>query len=122
MILCILKLEFSCRHNENMFLQSFHSWLIYLPQVALECKLFIMLSFFFQVAGCEVASRKIDEVISLDGETDQKVSSFSAIPDEFFEDMESVWKGRIKTIHINDVLTSVDKAAEDLNLAVGLFN
>lgn len=70
------------------------------------------------VAGCEVASRKIDEVISLDGETDQKVSSFSAIPDEFFENMESVWKGRIKTIHINDVLTSVDKAAEDLNLAV----
>ncbi|XP_058724306.1 DNA mismatch repair protein MSH1, mitochondrial [Vicia villosa] len=70
------------------------------------------------VAGCEVASSKIDGIIYLDGEKDQKISSFSAIPDEFFEDMESVWKGRIKTIHINDVLTSVDKAAEALHLAV----
>ncbi|XP_073224059.1 DNA mismatch repair protein MSH1, mitochondrial isoform X2 [Cicer arietinum] len=70
------------------------------------------------VAGCEVASGKIDEIISLDGEEDQTVSSFAVIPDEFFEDMESVWKGRIKAIHINDVLTSVDEAAKALHLAV----
>ncbi|XP_045807854.1 DNA mismatch repair protein MSH1, mitochondrial [Trifolium pratense] len=70
------------------------------------------------VAGCEVASGKIGEIISLDGEKDQKVNSFSGIPDEFFEDMESVWKGRIKTTHVNDVLTSVDEAAEALHLAV----
>lgn len=78
--------------------------------------------FFFKVAGCEVASSMIDGIIYLDGEKDQKISSFSVIPDEFFEDMESVWKGRIKTIHINDVLNSVDKAAEALDLAVGLCN
>ncbi|GAU39649.1 hypothetical protein TSUD_18300 [Trifolium subterraneum] len=70
------------------------------------------------VAGCEVASGKIGEIISLDGEKDQKVNSFSGIPDDFFEDMESVWKGRIKTIHVNDVLTSIDKAAEALHSAV----
>ncbi|XP_012575564.1 DNA mismatch repair protein MSH1, mitochondrial-like isoform X1 [Cicer arietinum] len=70
------------------------------------------------VAGCEIASGKIDKIISLDGNKDQKVSSFTAIPDEFFEDMESEWKGRVKAIHINDVLTSVDEAAKALHLAV----
>ncbi|WJX33569.1 hypothetical protein P8452_21763 [Trifolium repens] len=71
-----------------------------------------------EVAGCEVASGKIDEIISLDGEKDQKVNSFSGIPDEFFEDMESIWKGRTKTTHVDDVLTSLDKAAEALHLAL----
>ncbi|XP_027363720.1 DNA mismatch repair protein MSH1, mitochondrial isoform X2 [Abrus precatorius] len=70
------------------------------------------------VAGCEVASRKIGEIISLDGGNDQKVSSFSVIPNEFFEDMESKWKGRIKRIHIDDVYTAVEKAAAALHLAV----
>lgn len=77
---------------------------------------------FFQVGGCESASGKIGEVISLDGEKDQRVSSCSIIPNEFFEDMESAWKGRIKTIHMDDVLTEVEKAAEALHLAVGLCN
>ncbi|XP_057430786.1 DNA mismatch repair protein MSH1, mitochondrial isoform X2 [Lotus japonicus] len=70
------------------------------------------------VGGCESASGKIGEVISLDGEKDQRVSSCSIIPNEFFEDMESAWKGRIKTIHMDDVLTEVEKAAEALHLAV----
>ena len=76
----------------------------------------------FQIAGCEVASSKIGEVISLDGENDQKVSSFSLIPNGFFEDMESSWKGRIKRIHIDDVFTAVERAAEGLHLAVGVCN
>ncbi|XP_022640247.1 DNA mismatch repair protein MSH1, mitochondrial isoform X2 [Vigna radiata var. radiata] len=70
------------------------------------------------VAGCEVASSKIGEIISLDGGNDQKVNSFSLIPHEFFEDMESKWKGRIKRIHIDDVFTAVQKAAEVLHIAV----
>ncbi|KAL2326618.1 hypothetical protein Fmac_025676 [Flemingia macrophylla] len=70
------------------------------------------------VAGCEVASSKIGEIISLDGGNDQKINSFSLIPGEFFEDMESKWKGRIKRIHIDDVLTAVEKAAEALHIAV----
>jgi len=78
--------------------------------------------FCFQVAGCEVASCKIGEVISLDGGNDQKINSFSLIPHEFFEDAESKWKGRIKRIHIDDVFTAVQKAAEVLHIAVGLCN
>ncbi|KAK7279171.1 hypothetical protein RJT34_24217 [Clitoria ternatea] len=70
------------------------------------------------VAGCKIASGKIGEIISLDGGKDQKVSSFSDIPNEFFEDMESTWKGRIKRIHIDDVFTAVERAAEALHFAV----
>jgi len=76
----------------------------------------------FQVAGCEVASSKIDEIIAMDGGNDQKINSFSHIPYEFFEDMESKWKGRIKRIHIDDVFTAVQKAAEALQIAVSLCN
>lgn len=78
--------------------------------------------FCFQVAGCEVASSKIGEIISLDGGKDQKINSFSLIPPEFFEDMESKWKGRIKRTHIDDVFIAVEKAAEALHVAVGLCN
>lgn len=77
---------------------------------------------FFQVDGCELASGKICEVIFLDGENDQKVSSFSDFPNEFFEDMVSSWKGRVKRIHIDDVFTEVERAAEALYLAVGHCN
>lgn len=79
-----------------------------------------LMLFIFQVAGCEVASTKIGDIISLDGGNDQKINSFSLIPHEFFEDIESKWKGRIKRIHIDDVFTAVEKAAEALHIAVGL--
>ncbi|CAJ1967975.1 unnamed protein product [Sphenostylis stenocarpa] len=71
-----------------------------------------------KVAGCEVASSKIGEIISLDGGDDQKINSFSPIPHEFFDDMESKWKGRINRIHIDDVFSAVEKAAEALHIAV----
>lgn len=81
--------------------------------------LFIFAMFsIFQVAGCEVISDKIGETIYLDGENDQKINSFSAIPDEFFEDMESSWKGRVKRTHIDDAFIEVERAAEALSLAV----
>ncbi|KAL9319013.1 hypothetical protein ACSQ67_015530 [Phaseolus vulgaris] len=70
------------------------------------------------VSGCEVASSKISEIISLDGGNDQKINSFSIIPYEFFEDTESKWKGRIKRVHIDEVFTAVQKAAEVLHIAV----
>ncbi|KAK4266236.1 hypothetical protein QN277_027186 [Acacia crassicarpa] len=70
------------------------------------------------VSGCEVISEKIGETIYLDGENDQKINSFSVIPDEFFEDMESSWKGRVKRIHIDDAFIEVERAAEALSLAV----
>lgn len=63
-------------------------------------------------------SQKIGEVISLGKESDQMMSSFEIIPDEFFEDMESSWKGRIKRIHVEEEFVQVDQAAEALCLAV----
>lgn len=70
------------------------------------------------VDGCKEASGKICEIISLDVEDDQNVSSFSVIPNEFFEDMESSWKGRVKRVHMDDLFTEVERAAESLCFAV----
>lgn len=61
-------------------------------------------------------------MISLDGENDSKISSFSVVPSEFFEDMESSWKGRIKRMHIEDEFVEVERAAEALSMAVSLQN
>ncbi|GMN61492.1 hypothetical protein TIFTF001_030573 [Ficus carica] len=67
---------------------------------------------------CEWTSDKIDEMIFLDGESDQKISSSSIVPNDFFEDMESSWKGRVKKVHIEEEFAEVQRAAEALTLAV----
>ncbi|KAF9673618.1 hypothetical protein SADUNF_Sadunf10G0042800 [Salix dunnii] len=70
------------------------------------------------VNECEWASGRISEMISLDGESDQKISSSPVVPSEFFEDMESSWKGRVKRVHIEEEFSEVEKAAQALSLAV----
>ncbi|KAL9353065.1 hypothetical protein Peur_055745 [Populus x canadensis] len=70
------------------------------------------------VNECEWASGRISEMISLDGESDQKISSCPVVPSEFFEDMESSWKGRVKRVHIEEEFSEVEKAAQALSLAV----
>lgn len=73
-----------------------------------------------QVNECGEISCRISEVISVHGESDQKISSYPIIPNDFFEDMES-WKGRVKRIHLEEAYAEVEKAAEALSLAVSLF-
>ncbi|KAL7615028.1 hypothetical protein Lser_V15G06024 [Lactuca serriola] len=70
------------------------------------------------VNECESISHRIGELISLDGENDQKTSSYPNIPNDFFEEMESSWKNRVKKIHLKESYEEVDKAAEALSLAV----
>ncbi|CAI9118019.1 OLC1v1019520C1 [Oldenlandia corymbosa var. corymbosa] len=70
------------------------------------------------VNECELVSRRIGEIVSLDGETDQKISSFQNIPNEFFEDMEASWKGRVKRIHLEEEFLEVENASRALSLAV----
>ncbi|XP_024984574.1 DNA mismatch repair protein MSH1, mitochondrial-like isoform X2 [Cynara cardunculus var. scolymus] len=70
------------------------------------------------VNECESISHTIGELISLDGESDQKLSSYVNIPNDFFEEMESSWKSRVKKIHLKEAYEEVDKAAEALSLAV----
>lgn len=69
---------------------------------------------------CSVISQRISEVISLGAESDQAITSFEYIPKEFFNDMESSWKGRVKRIHAEEEFGNVDIAAEALSKAVGL--
>lgn len=69
---------------------------------------------------CKSVSCRIGEIISLDGENDQKPSSYAIIPNEFFEDMESSWKGRVKRIHLEEEYAEVHEAAKALSLAVSM--
>ena len=68
---------------------------------------------------CSFISQRIAEVISLGVENDQAITSFEHIPKEFFNDMESSWKGRVKRIHAEEEFANVDRAAEALSTAVG---
>ncbi|KAF3432281.1 hypothetical protein FNV43_RR27020 [Rhamnella rubrinervis] len=85
-------------------------------------KIFVYLPIILQeeVTECEWTTVKIGEVISLDGENDTKISSFSIVSSEFFEDMESSWKGRVKRMHIEEEFEEVERAAEALSLVVSL--
>lgn len=67
---------------------------------------------------CSFISRRIGEVISVGGESDQAITSSEYIPKEFFNDMESSWKGRVKRVHAEEEFASVDIAAEALSTAV----
>lgn len=72
-----------------------------------------------QVNECHWASDTIGEMISLDdNESHQNVSKCANVPNEFFYDMESSWRGRVKGIHIEKEITQVEKSAEALSLAV----
>ncbi|XP_019253693.1 PREDICTED: DNA mismatch repair protein MSH1, mitochondrial isoform X2 [Nicotiana attenuata] len=70
------------------------------------------------VNECGEISGRISEIISVHGESDQKISSYPIIPNDFFEDMESPWKGRVKRIHLEEAYAEVDKAANALSLAI----
>ncbi|KAL5214102.1 hypothetical protein ABZP36_003254 [Zizania latifolia] len=70
------------------------------------------------VNECSFISQRIAEVISLAGESDQAITSSEYIPKEFFNDMESSWKGRVKRVHAEEEFSNVDIAAEALSTAV----
>lgn len=77
--------------------------------------------FSYQVHECGWVSRRIDEIISQSDEKGQEISSFEFIPQDFFQDLESSWKGRVKRIHAMEAFEEVDKAAEALSTAVSCY-
>lgn len=60
-------------------------------------------------------------MICIDKESDQRTSSYPNVPMDFFDDMESSWKGRVKRIHLEEAFLEVEKAAEALSLAVCFY-
>ena len=74
------------------------------------------------MSECEWVSYRIGELISLDAEVDQQISSSPFIPGEFFEDTESTWKGRVKRKHMKDLYKEVEEAAGSLHCAVGFYS
>ncbi|GER52219.1 DNA mismatch repair protein [Striga asiatica] len=67
---------------------------------------------------CKFVSHRIGEIISLDGERDQRITTHTIIPNEFFDDMESSWKGRVKRIHLEEEFAEVDETAKALSVAI----
>ncbi|VAH49417.1 unnamed protein product [Triticum turgidum subsp. durum] len=67
------------------------------------------------IKECRFISKRIGEVISLAGESDQAITSSEYIPKEFFNDMESSWKGRVKRVHAEEEFANVDVAAQALS-------
>lgn len=67
---------------------------------------------------CSLISQRIAEIISLGDESDQQISSFEFIPGDFFEDMESSWKGRVKRMHAEEAFAEVERAGKALSIAV----
>ncbi|GLJ24672.1 hypothetical protein SUGI_0471830 [Cryptomeria japonica] len=70
------------------------------------------------VTECREIVDAIGKVIFLEGESEQEIYSSPIIPDDFFIEMESSWKGRIKRVNAEDVFVEVERAAEALSLAV----
>ena len=69
---------------------------------------------------CAWISHKIGDLVSLDDQIELQLSSFSHIPSDFFEDVESTWKGRVKRDHMEDLYEKVEEAAKVLHQAVGV--
>ncbi|KAL8544197.1 hypothetical protein ACS0TY_004654 [Phlomoides rotata] len=65
------------------------------------------------VVECKLVSDRIGEIISLDGENDNKVTSFAEFSNEF-EETEFSWKGCVKSIQLKKEFAKVDEAAEAL--------
>ncbi|CAL9146409.1 unnamed protein product [Musa hybrid cultivar] len=70
------------------------------------------------VNECSCISQKIGDILFMRGESGQETSSLEFIPDEFFENMESSWKGRVKRCHAEEAFAEVDSAAMALSIAV----
>ncbi|XP_064976878.1 DNA mismatch repair protein MSH1, mitochondrial-like isoform X2 [Musa acuminata AAA Group] len=70
------------------------------------------------VNECICISQKIGDILFMRGESGQETSSLEFIPDEFFENMESSWKGRVKRCHAEEAFAEVDSAAMALSIAV----
>lgn len=83
----------------------------------------LSLLFYSKINECKHASIRIGEMIFLEGDSDKKVHrNNKIIPSDFFEDMESTWRGRVKRIHVEEEIAAVEKAAEALSSAVSLYN
>ncbi|KAF3440744.1 hypothetical protein FNV43_RR19030 [Rhamnella rubrinervis] len=86
----------------------------------------IIKDMYYKMDRAEVTERewttvKIGEMISLDSENDKKkINFFSIVLSEFFEDMKSSWRGRVKRMHIEEEFEEVERVAETLSLVVSL--
>ncbi|KAL8170765.1 hypothetical protein V2J09_022569 [Rumex salicifolius] len=70
------------------------------------------------VTECGWISNRIGEIICMDGEVNQDISSDPLIPSDLFGDIESSWKGRVKRRHMDKLYDEVEQAVRALHVAV----
>jgi hypothetical protein len=71
-----------------------------------------------QINDCIFIKEQLDNVLADEDDPEQKLSSHPCIPDDFFQVMESSWKGRVKREIAENCYDGVQDAAEELNAAV----
>ena len=70
------------------------------------------------VDDCTFLASRIGDLLAIENDPDQNVTSDENIPDEFFRDLEEPWKGRIKRSHAEEEFVEVEEAAAELADAV----
>ncbi|KAJ7525479.1 hypothetical protein O6H91_17G053100 [Diphasiastrum complanatum] len=70
------------------------------------------------VDDCRELANKIGYVLTSDTDPDQAITKGAYIPDEFFQDMEYPWRGRVKRKHAEEAYSEVEKTAASLFQAV----
>eukprot|EP00249_Psilotum_nudum_P012287 c23698_g1_i1 orf=55-3885(+) len=70
------------------------------------------------VDECYDLLASLDEVLAAKGDPNQDVSKFPYIPEDFFQSLESPWRGRVKQEFADNLYAEVDKTAKALSIAV----
>ncbi|XP_024540545.1 DNA mismatch repair protein MSH1, mitochondrial [Selaginella moellendorffii] len=70
------------------------------------------------VTDCKQLVDRISSVISCTGDPEQLINSYEHVPDDFFIDFESSWKGRVQRKLSEDFYADVDRNAAELNSAI----
>ncbi|KAL2613188.1 hypothetical protein R1flu_024880 [Riccia fluitans] len=63
------------------------------------------------VDDCSFLVERLGDVLAPTGDPENEVSKNEVIPDEFFQDMEVRWKGRVRRGHVEKAYAEVDQTA-----------
>lgn len=70
------------------------------------------------IADCKMLTTKLGPMLASEGDLDQARSQGAGIPDDFFRDLEDIWRCRVKREHAEEIYREVDEASDELIAAV----
>ncbi|KAG6544388.1 hypothetical protein Mapa_014222 [Marchantia paleacea] len=63
------------------------------------------------VEDCRFFVKRLGDVLAPAGDPENAISKSDIVPDEFFQDMEVRWRGRVRREHVEKAYADVDRAA-----------